>query len=128
YGRIWVVVDGSEIDLQAFHLPVIQGEKVVLRVLSSTKYIITLDKLSYQPESMAAIEKMLGHSEGMILVTGPTGSGKTTTLYSFLNELNTPEVNITTIEDPVEIRLPGVNQVGVSTRGGVTFASALRSV
>ncbi|MFS8524018.1 MAG: ATPase, T2SS/T4P/T4SS family [Limnochordales bacterium] len=127
-GRIRVEVDGREVDLRASTLPTIHGEKVVLRILSTAKDIITLDKLSFQPESMAAVEKMLGHSEGMILVTGPTGSGKTTTLYSFLNELNTPEVNITTIEDPVEIRLPGVNQVGVSTRGGVTFASALRSV
>lgn len=109
-------------------LPTIYGEKVVLRVLSTAKDVLTLDKMAFQPESLDAAESMLRHSEGMILVTGPTGSGKTTTLYSFLNHLNTPAVNITTIEDPVEIRLPGINQVGINPRGGVTFAQALRSV
>lgn len=127
-GRMRVEVGGRPVDFRVSTLPTIYGEKVVLRILSTAKDVLTLDKLMFQPESLAAVRSMLRHSEGMILVTGPTGSGKTTTLYAFLQELNTPDVNITTIEDPVEIRLPGINQVGVNPRGGVTFADALRSV
>lgn len=127
-GRLRVEVRGKPVDLRASTLPTIYGEKVVLRILSTASDVVAVESLAFQPENMRAVRQMLSHSEGMILVTGPTGSGKTTTLYSFLNELNTPDVNIITIEDPVEIRVKGINQVGVNPRAGLTFAGALRSV
>lgn len=127
-GRLWAEVRGQPVELRVSTLPTIHGEKVVMRILSTASDIIPVDKLSFQPENLRAVQRMLTHAEGMILVTGPTGAGKTTTLYSMLSELNKPDVNIVTIEDPVEIRVTGINQVGVNPRGGLTFAGALRSV
>lgn len=127
-GRIRVNYDGSPFDLRSSTLPTIYGEKVVLRILAKADEIVGLETLQFQPENVRAVERMLAQPQGVVLVTGPTGSGKTTTLYSFLHKLNTPEVNVITIEDPVELRLPGLTQVNVSNRAGVSFASALRSV
>lgn len=127
-GRLRVEIRNKIVDLRVSTLPTIYGEKAVLRLLSTASDVIAVENLAFQPENLEAVRKMLSHKEGMILVTGPTGSGKTTTLYSFLNELNTPDVNIVTIEDPVEIRVSGINQVGINPRAGLTFAGALRSV
>lgn len=127
-GKIRLNYEGAPVDLRVSTLPTIYGEKVVLRILSRTEEIVDLEGLGFQPESLTAISRMLAQPQGVALVTGPTGSGKTTTLYSFLHRLNAPEVNIITIEDPVELRMSGLTQVNVSTRAGVSFASALRSV
>lgn len=127
-GRMRVKVDGRDVDVRVSTIPTIYGEKVVLRALTRAQGIITLDRLPFQPENMAAVRSMLRQPQGLILVTGPTGSGKTTTLYSFLQHLNQPDVNIITIEDPVEMRIPGLVQVAVNPKGGVTFASALRAI
>lgn len=127
-GRLRVQVDGSQVDVRVSTLPSIHGEKIVLRVLSRARGIIELDRLPFQPGNMALVKTMLHQPQGLILVVGPTGSGKTTTLYSFLQSLNRPDVNIITVEDPVEMRIPGLVQVAVNPRGGVTFATALRSI
>jgi type IV pilus assembly protein PilB len=127
-GRLRVNYEGAPIDLRVSFLPTIYGEKVVLRVLGQTKNAVTIDDMGYHPTNLAAVKKMLGRSEGIILVTGPTGSGKTTTLYSFLQRLNQPDRNIITIEDPVELRMGGITQINVNTRAGMTFTSSLRSV
>jgi type IV pilus assembly protein PilB len=127
-GRLRVSYDGASVDLRVSVLPTIYGEKVVLRVLSRTENAVTIDDMGYHPTNLAAVKKMLARSEGIILVTGPTGSGKTTTLYSFLQQLNQPDRNIITIEDPVELRMGGITQINSNTRAGMTFASALRSV
>jgi len=128
-GRTRVAFGDTPVDVRVSTLPTIYGEKVVLRLLPLQSEVMDIEALGFQPESASAIRAMLARRQGMILVTGPTGSGKTTTLYAFLRALNTPDVNIITIEDPVEVRMEGINQVEVSPRGtGVTFASALRSV
>ncbi len=127
-GKIRLNYEGSPIDLRVSTLPTIYGEKVVLRILSKSEDVVNLEGLGFQPESLRALRRMLAQPQGIVLVTGPTGSGKTTTLYSFLHRLNAPEVNIITIEDPVELRVDGLTQVNVSTRAGVSFAAALRSV
>ncbi len=127
-GKIRLNYEGSPVDLRVSTLPTIYGEKVVIRILSRSEEVVDLLGLGFQPESLRAIQRMLAQPQGVALVTGPTGSGKTTTLYSFLHRLNDPEVNIITIEDPVEVRMAGLTQVNVSTRAGVSFAAALRSV
>lgn len=127
-GRLRVQVDGAATDVRMSTLPALHGEKVVLRVLSRSQGIIALDQLPFQPENMTVIKTMIRQPQGLILVVGPTGSGKTTTLYSFLQQLNRSDVNIITVEDPVEMRLPGLVQVAVNPRGGMTFASALRTI
>lgn len=127
-GRLRIKVDGESVDVRVSTMPTIYGEKVVLRALTRGHGIIGLDRMPFQPENMAAVRSMLRHPQGLILVTGPTGSGKTTTLYSFLQALNKPDVNIITVEDPVEMRIPGLVQVAVNPKGGVTFAGALRSI
>ena len=127
-GRMSVDVDGNQVDLRVSTLPTIYGEKVVLRVLRRTEGVLELDRIPFQPENMRAIRRMLRQPQGLILVTGPTGSGKTTTLYSFLQSLNRPDTNVITVEDPVELRVPGLSQVAVNVRGGITFASALRAI
>ncbi len=104
------------------------GEKCVLRVLDKTNLSASIDKLGIDPETFIRFKSAVDAPHGLILVTGPTGSGKTTTLYSALNELNGPQYNIVTVEDPVEFQLPGVNQVPVKKEIGLTFASALRSI
>lgn len=127
-GRLRVKVDDNPVDVRMSTMPTIYGEKVVLRALTRAQGVISLDRLPFQSENKAAVRSMLRQPQGLILVTGPTGSGKTTTLYSFLQALNEPDVNIITVEEPVEMRIPGLVQVAVNPRGGVTFASALRAI
>ena len=127
-GRMSVIVDRQEFDLRVSNLPTVYGEKVVMRL--KQKKALTRDKkdLGFQPDDLAKFDKILAHPHGIILVTGPTGSGKSTTLYTALSELNTEGVNIITVEDPVEANLAGINQVQTNPKAGLTFASALRSI
>lgn len=127
-GRMRVKVGGRDIDLRVSFLPTVHGEKCVLRVLDKSNLSASLDQLGLDPESYKKFKAAIDAPHGLILVTGPTGSGKTTTLYSALNELNSPEYNIITVEDPVEFQIPGINQVPVRKEIGLTFASALRSI
>lgn len=125
-GRITVKVDGVEYDVRVSILPTSQGEKVVMRLTNKERLTMDKSTLGLQPEDEAKFDNLLKNSHGIILVTGPTGSGKSTTLYTALSELNTEKVNISTIEDPVEADIDGINQVQVNEKSGVTFPSALR--
>jgi len=118
----------AAIDLRVSVLPTYYGEKVVCRVLDSGRAIQPLEALGFEPAHKREIVRMLRAPGGLVLVTGPTGSGKSTTLYAALNAVKTPEINVVTIEDPVEYQLPGINQVPVNPRRGMTFASALRAI
>lgn len=126
-GRIKATIAGKEVDFRVSTLPIIHGEKVVLRILEKGSLQLDLTKLGFEDISLQFFLDALEKPYGMILVTGPTGSGKTTTLYSALMKLNKPEVNIMTVEDPVEYSFPGINQVHVKEEIGLTFATALRS-
>lgn len=127
-GRFGVTVDKRSIDFRVATLPTIHGEKVVLRLLEKENVLISLDELGFLPTTLARFKSSFTKPYGAILVTGPTGSGKTTTLYAALTQLNVPEKNVITVEDPVEYRLPGLNQVQVNVRAGMTFAAGLRSI
>jgi type IV pilus assembly protein PilB len=127
-GRMRVRAGGRDIDLRVSILPTVHGEKCVLRVLDKSNLSASMDKLGIDAETFIRFKSAVDAPHGLILVTGPTGSGKTTTLYSALNELNGPQYNIVTVEDPVEFQLPGVNQVPVKKEIGLTFANALRSI
>ena len=126
-GRIGTRYDGKEYDLRVSCLPSLHGEKIVMRILDKGSIMIGLNKLGFTPEMQAQIEELAQQPNGMLLSTGPTGSGKTTTQYSLLNKLNTIEKNILTVEDPCEYQLSGVTQVQVNKKAGLTFSSALRS-
>ena len=127
-GRMRVKVGGRDIDLRVSFLPTVHGEKCVLRILDKGNLSASLDKLGLDQETFRSFKAAVDAPHGLILVTGPTGSGKTTTLYSALNELNSPEYNIITVEDPVEFQIPGINQVPTKKEIGLTFANALRSI
>ncbi len=127
-GRARVAVNGQPIDLRVSTLPAAHGEKVVIRILDSRATVKSLDTLGLNPGEIEAINKLLEYHEGIILVTGPTGSGKTTTLYSMINQIKSEGVNIVTVEDPVEYRIQGIVQVQVQEKQGLTFAAALRSI
>jgi len=127
-GRFSVRLGTQKLDLRAAILPTVFGEKVVLRLLDTSTVQADLRHLGFAPETLLGYEKIYGRPYGTILVTGPTGSGKSTTLYATLEELNSPEKNIITVEDPVEYRMPGINQVQVNPKVGLTFASGLRSI
>jgi type IV pilus assembly protein PilB len=127
-GRMRVKVGGKDFDLRVSVLPTVHGEKVVLRVLDKTNLSASIDKLGLDPDTFKQLKHAIDAPHGLILVTGPTGSGKTTTLYSALNELNNPIYNIVTVEDPVEFQIPGINQVPTKKDIGLTFANALRSI
>lgn len=127
-GRVSIRVSGRPIDLRVATLPSIYGEKVVLRILDKEDAVLDLSELGFLPYSLARFEASYKKPYGAILVTGPTGSGKTTTLYSALHVLNRPEVNIITVEDPVEYRLPGITQVQVNRKAGLQFATVLKSI
>lgn len=127
-GRIRVKVSGRDFDLRVSFLPTVHGEKCVLRVLDKSNLSASMDKLGMDPETFRRFAAAVAAPHGLLLVTGPTGSGKTTTLYSALNELNSPEYNIITVEDPVEFQVPGINQVPVRKEIGLTFANSLRSI
>ena len=119
--------NGSELDLRVSTLPTLFGEKLVIRILSPEASGLSIDQLGYEVEEKERLLKAIRRPHGMVLVTGPTGSGKTQSLYACLNLLNTPEINIATVEDPSEIHLQGVNQVNVHDKAGLTFAVALRA-
>jgi type IV pilus assembly protein PilB len=127
-GRTRIVVAGSAYDLRVSSLPTADGEKVVIRILAQDRAKIALEELGFEDETLEQFREVLRRPQGMILVTGPTGSGKTSTLYAALNFLAAETTNIVTIEDPVEYRLAGINQVAVSDRAGLTFATGLRSI
>jgi type IV pilus assembly protein PilB len=126
--RVSAVIGGKEYDFRVSTLPLVYGEKIVMRVLDKGGISVGLGKLGFLPGNLKAIEDICQKSYGIILVTGPTGSGKSTTLYSILSKINTGDNNIITIEDPVEYELPGINQCGVNVRAGMTFAAGLRAM
>jgi type II secretory ATPase GspE/PulE/Tfp pilus assembly ATPase PilB-like protein/ActR/RegA family two-component response regulator len=127
-GRARVAVNGVPIDLRVSTLPASLGEKVVIRVLDSRATVLSLDSLGMSPDELERFKALLTHHEGIVLVTGPTGSGKTTTLYSAIRHIMTGKTNIVTVEDPVEYRIQGIVQVQVHEKAGLTFANALRSI
>ncbi len=127
-GRMRVRVGGKDYDLRVSIMPTVHGEKIVLRVLDKSNLSASIDKLGLDGDTFQQFKAAVDAPHGLILVTGPTGSGKTTTLYSALNELNNPIYNIITVEDPVEFQLPGINQVPVKKEIGLSFANALRSI
>ena len=127
-GRMRVKVSGKDFDLRVSVLPTVHGEKIVLRVLDKSNLSASLDKLGLDESTFKQFKSAIDAPHGLILVTGPTGSGKTTTLYSALNELNNPTWNIITVEDPVEFQIPGINQVPTKKEIGLSFANALRSI
>src|SRR6185295_18072991 len=127
-GRARVAVNGQPIDLRVSTLPAALGEKVVIRILDSRATVKSLESLGFNANETDGIKRLLENHEGIILVTGPTGSGKTTTLYSCINQIKSEGVNIVTVEDPVEYRIAGIVQVQVQEKAGLTFAAALRSI
>lgn len=127
-GRFQLNMEGREIDLRISITPIVYGEKVVIRLLDKTNGMITLENLGIKGRAYRIIEESFKKPHGMTLSTGPTGSGKSTSLYAILSKLNTPSVNIITIEDPVEYNVPGINQIQVNNGVGLTFASGLRSM
>ena len=127
-GRARVAVNGQPIDLRVSTLPASLGEKIVIRILDSRATVKSLESLGLNTNETEGIKRLLENHEGIILVTGPTGSGKTTTLYSCINQIKSEGVNIVTVEDPVEYRMQGIVQVQVQEKAGLTFASALRSI
>ncbi len=127
-GRMSVVHNGRKIDLRVATLPTVWGEKIVMRILDNSTASLDLRDLSFLDENYETYKESYTKPYGMILVTGPTGSGKSTTLYATLNAVSKPEINVITVEDPVEYRLPGINQVQVNPKAGLTFAGALRSI
>ena len=127
-GRINMIVGGKEFDFRVSTLPTVFGEKFVIRVLDKTSFRFTRSDLGFTENESILIDKMLAKPHGIILLTGPTGCGKSTTLYSFLKEVNSPAVNIVTVEDPVEYIMTGINQTQVNPKANMTFAAALRSI
>ncbi len=127
-GRISIEVDGKEYDLRVSILPTIFGEKIVIRIADKKAFVLSRSQLGFNEYEEQQFHKMLLNPHGIILVTGPTGSGKTTTLYSAISEINSPDINIITVEDPVECVIEGVNHVQVNTKTGMTFAAGLRSI
>ncbi|HTZ63395.1 MAG TPA: ATPase, T2SS/T4P/T4SS family [Solirubrobacteraceae bacterium] len=127
-GRVGLSIDGRHIDLRVVTLPSVHGESIVLRVLDKSSAVVELDKLGMAPPEHERFERAFHEAHGAVLVTGPTGSGKSTTLYAALAKLNTPEKNIITVEDPVEYEIDGLTQVQISTKVGLTFAAGLRAM
>ena len=127
-GRITTEINGEEVDMRVSILPTVTGEKTVIRILAKNDANLNRSYLGISDHNNELIDKMIMVPQGICLISGPTGSGKTTTLYTLLSEKNSPETNIITVEDPVEIRIPGLNQVQVNVKAGMTFASGLRSI
>jgi type IV pilus assembly protein PilB len=127
-GRIGLTVDGHPVDVRIVTLPTALGEGVIMRILDKEQVLLTLDTLGMREDALTRFEAGIRQSYGAVLVTGPTGSGKSTTLYAGLNAINTVEKKIITIEDPVEYQLPGINQINVNLKAGLTFATGLRSM
>jgi type IV pilus assembly protein PilB len=127
-GRMTFGAADSERDIRVATLPTVWGEKIILRILDKVSGTQSLPDLGFSESNLEVFERQIKKPHGMILVTGPTGSGKTTTLYTALGAISTPEINVITVEDPVEARIEGINQIQVNPRAGLTFASALRSI
>ena len=127
-GRVSLRINNRSLDLRLATLPTVHGEKIVIRILDKTNALLALSELGFLPQAFESYERSFRKPYGAILVTGPTGSGKSTTLYAMLNIVNSVDRHIVTVEDPVEYRLPGVNQIQVNPKAGLTFASALRSI
>jgi len=127
-GRIYMNVSGRKFDFRVSTLPTMFGEKLVIRVLDKTSFRFTRQELGFAEEENVLVDQMLANPHGMILLTGPTGCGKSTTLYSFLKEVNTSAINIVTVEDPVEYIMPGINQTQVNPKANMTFSAALRAI
>ncbi len=127
-GRVEMNIDGKDVDLRLSVLPTVYGEKVVIRILGRSDIMLSRSQLGFSPENGERFDRIIKSPNGIILVTGPTGSGKTTTLYAVLKELDKIDRNIITVEDPVEYKLDGVNQVQVNVKAGLTFANGLRSI
>src|SRR5690606_12619864 len=120
--------ENRAIDFRLSILPVVGGEKAVMRILDTGALSLKLDKMGYEEKSLTDIRKAIHSPYGMLLITGPTGSGKSTTLYSSVQEVRCPEINVTTVEDPVEYKMEGIAQVPVNPKRGMSFAGALRSL
>lgn len=127
-GRFKIKVAGRQYALRVSTLPIADGEKIVMRILNESNQAVTLQELGYWGHSLKTLSNALNEANGMVLITGPTGSGKSTSLFSILTLLNTPDVNISTIEDPVEYKIPGVNQTQTNPKAGMTFSSGLRAL
>ena len=127
-GRFGLNMGGREADFRVSCLPTVHGENIVLRILDQNASIVPIEKLTFSEHNMKLIQKILARPEGVVIVTGPTGSGKTTTLYSMLNAINTTDLNIQTLEDPVEYSLPGIRQSGVREGGGFTFGEGVKAL
>jgi general secretion pathway protein E len=127
-GRIQIKIADKAIDIRVSILPVTFGERIVMRLLDKTKSLSTLTEMGFSSRDFSVIEQSIHQPNGIILITGPTGSGKTSTLYAILSQLNSPDVNIITVEDPVEYQMQGIAQVQVKEKIGLTFAAALRSI
>ena len=127
-GRITTEINGEDVDMRVSILPTVTGEKTVIRILAKNDANLNRSYLGISDHNNEMIDRMIKVPQGICLISGPTGSGKTTTLYTLLSEKNSPETNIITVEDPVEIRIPGLNQVQVNAKAGMTFASGLRSI
>ena len=127
-GRILTLIDGRHIDLRVSSLPTMAGEKIVMRILDRDHSFVELNDLGFDKDDINIVEKFCEMPWGIMLATGPTGSGKSTTLYSMLKKINRPDINIITVEDPVEFFIPGINQVHVNEKAGLTFETALRSI
>lgn len=127
-GRVETTIDGIAVDMRLSVLPTVDGEKIVIRLLGRGNTLLSKSQLGFTDENLTMFDAIIKNPHGIILICGPTGSGKTTTLYTALAELNKAEINIVTVEDPVEYRLNGVNQVQVNTKAGLTFAAGLRSI
>ena len=127
-GRVEMKFNGNEVDLRISTLPTVYGEKIVIRILDKSNFNFTKEGLGFSKDNLDKLNKMIAQPYGMLLVTGPTGSGKTTTLYTVLRELNVQTKNVITVEDPVEYKLKGINQTQVNVKAGLTFAAGLRSI
>jgi general secretion pathway protein E len=127
-GRIMLRVKGKEIDFRVSSIPTIYGESIVLRILDKSSIVLDIEKLGFPEDTMDGFKELIQRPHGIILVTGPTGSGKTTTLYCALEKINSPDKKIITVEDPVEYQLRGINQIQVKPAIGLTFANSLRSI
>ena len=127
-GRLSIAHDGRTVDLRVATLPTVWGEKITMRILDNTAQRVALDELELSLQSRERLDAAIGRPHGMVLATGPTGSGKSTTLFAALDAISRPELSVVTVEDPVEYRIPGIAQVQVNPRAGLTFATALRSI
>ena len=127
-GRINLTINGTEYDFRVSTLPTVHGEKFVIRILDKSAFHLTRTELGFTSVANEIVDKMLARPHGIIMMSGPTGCGKTTTLYTFLREINKPDINIVTVEDPVEYTMQGINQVNVNNKANMTFATALRSI